>query len=88
MVTPMQTLIMTMKWKPCGEEANMRTSEYSTQKRLCLTITRIGNVSVTPESGTGTESGITESGSGDSESGSASVKENGCGAKTSGSETA
>lgn len=85
----MQTLIMTMKWKPCGEEANMRISECSTQRRLFRTITRIGNVSVTLESVTETESvsGITGSGSGVRESGSESVRERGCGAKTSGSET-
>lgn len=90
MVIPMRTHIMTMKWKPCGEEANMRTSECSTQRLRFLTITRIVSVSETLESGTGTESGsgITGSESGDSESGNASESESGFGAKTSGSETA
>lgn len=38
-VTRTLILIMTMKWRHCGEVANMKTSECSTQRLLFPTTT-------------------------------------------------
>lgn len=80
------TLIMTMKWKPCGGVASMKTSECSTQKHHFPTTTLNGKESMTPEIATGTERGneTTVRGSGDSVRGRENGRGSGCGAKRSG----
>lgn len=91
MVIHMLIHTMTMKWRPYGGAASMKTSECSTQKLLFLTTTLSVNVSATLGSVTGTERGseITVRGSAGRERGreNGSARRRGCDGKKSGRET-